>query len=109
MSLNGKRFLTPKAEAIKLRKNKDGSTTLTGVDGTENKSALKLTYNVKTGQFRGTFKLYAVNAKLKRLKSYTVRVTGYMIQDLGLKRSADLAFPSPTSGGPGYRPRRGRI
>ncbi|MBP5510301.1 MAG: hypothetical protein J6Z49_05235 [Kiritimatiellae bacterium] len=94
--MNGKRFLTPKAEAIKLRKNKDGSTTLTGVDGTENKSALKLTYNVKTGQFRGTFKLYAVNAKLKRLKSYTVRVTGYMIQDLGFG-TATLKNPK---GGP---------
>ncbi|MBO4287296.1 MAG: hypothetical protein J5985_03910 [Kiritimatiellae bacterium] len=80
---NGRKFTTEKPARIKLKKNKDGSTTVTGADGLDNVYSLKLTYNMKTGQFRGSFKLYAVNEAKKRLKSYTVKVTGYMIQDLG--------------------------
>ena len=94
--LNGRKFSVPKSVPVKLKKNKDGTATLTGVDGSANKCALKLTYNVKTGLFRGSFKLYALNAAQKRLKAYTVKVTGHMIQDCGYG-SATLRNPK---GGP---------
>ena len=84
---NGRKFVLPKATAVKLKKNKDGSMKITGDVGgnvgTTNPWSLKLTYNVKTGQFKGGFKLYAVNPSQKKLKSYTVKVFGYMIEDFG--------------------------
>ena len=46
-----------------------------------NRSAMKLTYTPKTGLFKGSFKVYAVQGG--KLKKYTVKVTGVVVDGEG--------------------------
>ena len=54
--------------------------------GKTNLSALKLAYTSKTGLFKGSFRVYALedasNGKMK-LKKYTVKVTGFVVDGKG--------------------------
>lgn len=89
---NGKKFAFNKAPTIKYKKyREDGETwyELVGLDDEKktNVSALKLTYNAKTGIFKGSFKVYVTNecctSGTPKLKKYTAKVTGCMIEGEG--------------------------
>ena len=58
-----------------------------------NRSAMKLTYTPKTGLFKGSFKVYAVQGG--KLKKYTVKVTGVVVDGEGTG-VGKLAKPSVT-------------
>ena len=58
-----------------------------------NLSAMKLTYTPKTGLFKGSFKLYAIQGG--KLKKYTVKVTGVVVDGEGTG-VAKLAKPAVT-------------
>ena len=53
--------------------------------GKTNLSGLKLTYTPKAGTFKGSFKVYALQGTgtSRRLKSYTVNVTGVVVNGVG--------------------------
>ncbi len=53
--------------------------------GKTNLSGLKLTYTSKTGQFKGSFKVYALQGtgKKKKLVKYTVNVIGFVVDGVG--------------------------
>ena len=53
--------------------------------GKTNLSGLKLTYAAKTGQFKGSFKVYALqgNGKKTKLAKYTVNVIGFVVDGVG--------------------------
>lgn len=96
--LNGRKFSTPKGASFKFKKGKGGTYTITSKGGADNKSALKLTYNLKTGQIKGSFKLYALNATNTKFKSYTVSISGIIIGDYA-NCAATMKKPK---GGPWY-------
>ena len=54
--------------------------------GKTNLSGLKLTYTPKTGQFKGSFKVYVLEGegKAAKLKKYTANVVGFMVDGVGL-------------------------
>ena len=81
--LNGRRFSTPKGASYKFKKGKGGSYKITSSGGIDNKSAMKISYNTKTGQFKGTLKIYALNFGNTKFKSHTVNISGVMIGDYG--------------------------
>ena len=88
----GTKFSFNKAPSIKYKKAK-GETyyELTGLDDTKktNLSALKLSYNVKSGAYNGSFKIYASNedsideGKMPKLKTYVAKVSGVVINGNG--------------------------
>ena len=53
--------------------------------GKTNLSGLKLTYTPKTGMFKGSFKVYALqgSGKKTKLKSYTINVSGAVVGGVG--------------------------
>ena len=53
--------------------------------GKSNLSGLKLTYTPKTGQFKGSFKVYALQGtgKKRKLAKYTVNVIGFVVDGVG--------------------------
>ena len=53
--------------------------------GKTNLSSLKLSYTAKTGQFKGSFKAYALEGagKSTKLKKYTVNVIGFVVDGVG--------------------------
>ena len=53
--------------------------------GKTNVSGLKLTYTAKTGVFKGSFKVYALEGEGKKtkLKKYTVNVSGFVLDGVG--------------------------
>ena len=53
--------------------------------GKTNLSSLKLNYSAKTGQFKGSFKAYALEGagKSTKLKKYTVNVIGFVVDGVG--------------------------
>ena len=53
--------------------------------GKTNLSSLKLTYKPKDGTFKGSFKAYALEGvgKKRKLKTYTVNITGLVIDGIG--------------------------
>ena len=67
-----------KAASVKL---KNGA--LTGIDDPKkpNLSGMKLSYTPKTGMFKGSFKVYALNGT--KLVKYTMSVTGVVIDGVG--------------------------
>ena len=81
---NGK-FALGKAPTVKWAK--DRTTNVSGLvvndsNGTAtNYSGLKLTYTPKTGMFKGSFKIYAVQND--RLKKYTAKVSGIVVNGTG--------------------------
>lgn len=78
----GQRWSFPKADVIKLVKDKVTKIPVLQVKSNGNSAALKLTYNAKDGTFKGTFKVYYLTDKGK-LKSQTVKVSGVMVNGVG--------------------------
>ena len=76
---------------VKVKENGDVRYDLAGLDDATkpNRSALKLSYAPKTGIFKGSFSVYATNAASlargvkPKLKKYSVKVWGLMIDDGG--------------------------
>lgn len=65
-----------------------------------NESALKLSYSAKTGYFSGSFKvytLYTTTAGVLKLKTYTVKVTGFVIDGKG-EGAATCSGVKPAAG-----------
>lgn len=88
VAVNGKSWKCLAAAAPKLVKDKaTGEYRLTGLDNAAkpNLSGLKLSYAVKTGVFKGSFKVYAVadSGDKKKLKKYTVNVSGVVVDGVG--------------------------
>ena len=88
----GTKWSFDKAASLKYKKNKaTGAYELLGLDDPKkpNLSGLKLSYTAKTGQFKGTFKLYATNGatapagKSPKLKKFTVNVAGFVVDGVG--------------------------
>ena len=50
---------------------------------------MKLTYTAKTGQFKGSFKVYALQGtgKKRKLAKYTVNVIGFVVDGVGYGRA----------------------
>ena len=92
LKAKGGKWVFAKAAKVKWGKLKTGGVGLT-VDtsgGKTNLSALKLTYTQKTGVFKGSFKIYAVQGG--KLKKFTVKVIGFVVEECGFGR-ATLAKP----------------
>ena len=72
------KWVFDKAASIKF---KNGA--LTGIDDPKkpNLSGMKLSYTPKTGMFKGSFKVYALNGT--KLVKYTMSVTGVVIDGVG--------------------------
>ena len=85
--VGGKKLDFGKAASLKYAKDKaTGEYRLTGLDDTTkpNLSGLKLTYTEKTGQFKGSFKVYATSDGAKpKLKSFTLNVIGFVVDGIG--------------------------
>ena len=84
----GKKIDFGKAATLKYAKDKaSGTYLLLGLDEPKkpNLSGLKLTYTPKTGQFKGSFKIYAKTGDAKpKLKKYTVNVIGIVVDGVGV-------------------------
>ena len=84
---NGK-WVFAKAATVKWAKDrvtKEYGIVVDDSKGKTNLSGLKLTYATKTGQFKGSFKVYALeekNGKTKLVK-YTVNVIGFVVDGVG--------------------------
>ena len=84
---NGK-WAFAKAATVKWAKDrvtKEYGLVVDNTKGKTNLSGLKLTYAAKTGQFKGSFKAYALeekNGKTKLVK-YTVNVIGFVVDGVG--------------------------
>ena len=84
---NGK-WAFAKAATVKWAKDrvtKEYGLIVDDTKGKTNLSGLKLTYTAKTGQFKGSFKAYALeekNGKTKLVK-YTVNVIGFVVDGVG--------------------------
>lgn len=93
---NGTKFSFDKAPSIKYKKfSEDGwkwyKLVIDDKDGERtNYNSLKLSYKYKTGAFTGSFKVYASNemsvdeGKQPKLKSYTVKVSGVIVDGAGI-------------------------
>ena len=85
----GKKWILPKGGAVKL--DRASGEYVDTKPGTGNPSGLKLTYNQKTGAFKGSFKVHAVvNGKLKK---YSASVVGIMVGDVGYGTATIKKFP----------------
>lgn len=62
-----------------------------------NLSGMKLTYTPKTGVFKGSFKIYALegSGKATKLKKYTVKVAGVVVDGVG---HGEATCKKPTAG-----------
>ena len=85
----GGKWAFNKAAGVKLSKDKTSAERDTS-KGKTNLSGLKLTYTPKTGLFKGTFKVYALEGAdgAKKLKKYTVAVTGVVVDGKGVGQAA---------------------
>ena len=54
--------------------------------GKTNLSGLKLSYTPKTGLFKGSFKMYALERG--KLKTYTVNVVGFVVDGEGIGQAS---------------------
>lgn len=93
---NGTKFSFDKAPSIKYKKfSEDGwkwyDLVIDDKDGERtNTNSLKLSYKSTTGAFTGSFKVYASNefavdeGKQPKLKSYTVKVSGVIVDGAGI-------------------------
>lgn len=85
----GGKWAFNKAAGVKLSKDKTSAERDTSKSKT-NLSGLKLTYTPKTGLFKGSFKVYALEGAdgAKKLKKYTVAVTGVVVDSKGVGQAA---------------------
>ena len=88
---NGTKWKFEKAPSIKYKKfNEDGYIfyDLIGLDDETkpNVSGMKLSYTAKTGMFKGTFKIYAVNEEgmMPKVKKFNANIIGFMINGEGI-------------------------
>ena len=90
----GTKWSLPKVPTVKYKKMKEDDYTwyeLTGLDDEvkTNVSGLKLSYTAKTGEFKGSYTIYASNesyvseGKSPTLKKYKVTVSGVMVDGYG--------------------------
>jgi len=85
IAVNGGKFVLDKSPTVKWVK--DRATNVSGLviddgNGTKtNYSGLKLTYTPKTGTFKGSFKIYAVQND--KLKKYSAKVSGIVVNGTG--------------------------
>ena len=91
----GGKWVFAKPAKVKYGKRKEGGIglTLDTAGGKTNLSAMKLTYTPKTGVFKGSFKIYAVQGG--KLKKFSVKVTGFVVDGTGFGL-ATLAKPKTT-------------
>lgn len=68
------------AKAGQIKMDKDGE--VYDKKESDNPSGLKLTFTAKTGLFKGSFKVYAIDAKGK-LKSFSATVNGIVVDGIG--------------------------
>ncbi|MBP5509566.1 MAG: hypothetical protein J6Z49_01460, partial [Kiritimatiellae bacterium] len=90
VAAQGGKWAFAKAASVKLKK---GALTVDTAKGRTNLSAMKLSYAPKTGLFKGSFKLYAIQGG--KLKKFTAKVTGVVVEDAGAG-VAKLAKPAAT-------------
>lgn len=90
VALNGAKWVLGKAASVKFATAKgstDKTKVLQGYDDPKkpNVSGLKLGYTAKTGAFKGSFKVYALQgaAGREKLRKYTVNVTGIVVDGRG--------------------------
>ncbi len=85
----GKKFTTPKATKYKFKKSTntppqliamDGNTVLDKVMDGVNRAGVKITYNAKTGQFKGSFSIYFINEAKAKIKSVKVKFSGFIFR-----------------------------
>lgn len=94
------RWQFAKAAKVKLARNRATNSSDLVIDsssGKTNLSGLKLTYVARTGQFRGTFKAYAlseVNGR-KKLTKHNVNVIGFVVDGKG---SGEASCRRPVGG-----------
>ena len=83
---NGAKWVVPKAGKVVYMK---GTSEVDPAKALENPSALKLTYAAKKGTFKGSFKAYSLEeyGDNKKLKKYTVKVTGFVVDGQGAGRA----------------------
>ena len=95
LKASGGKWVFAKPAKVKYGKRKEGGIglTLDTAGGKTNRSAMKLTYAPKTGVFKGSFKIYAVQGG--KLKRFTVKVTGFVVDGTGFGL-ATLAKPRTT-------------
>ena len=79
------------AKAGQIKMDKDGE--VYDKKESENPSGLKLTFTAKTGLFKGSFKVYAIDAKGK-LKSFSATVNGVVVDGLGYGTATIKKFGS---------------
>ena len=79
----GGKWSFDKAASVKYTKDKSTGTFDLVIDDTKgtNRSAMKLTYTPKTGIFKGSFKVYAIQDG--KLKKFTVKVIGVVVDGKG--------------------------
>ena len=67
------------------RETKEYGLVVDDKNGKTNRSSMKLTYTPKTGIFKGTFKVYALEGPdgKKKLKKYSVNVIGFVVDGRG--------------------------
>ena len=81
----GGKWAFNKGTSVKLSKDKTKAEWDTS-GGKSNLSSMKLTYTSKTGLFKGSFKVYALESATggkKKLKKYTANVTGVVVDGRG--------------------------
>ena len=80
----GGKWAFNKASSVKISKDKTNLEWDTS-NGKTNLSGLKLTYTPKTGLFKGSFKVYALEGfeGKKKLKKYSAKVTGVVVDGKG--------------------------
>ena len=76
----GGKWAFNKATTVKSMKN-EGRAEWDSSKGKTNLSAMKLSYTPKTGLFKGSFKVYALEGA--KLKKYTATVTGVIVDGVG--------------------------
>ena len=86
--VSGTKWQFAKAATVKWAKDrvtKEYGLVVDDTKGKTNLSGLKLTYTAKTGQFKGSFKAYALEEKNGRTKlvKYTVNVIGFVVDGIG--------------------------
>lgn len=95
--LKAGRWSFAKAAMVKL--SKDGtSVSVDQSKGRSNVSAMRLTYTPKTGIFKGSFRVYAlidVAGGKKRLKKYTVKVMGAVVDGEGCGVGSLKSYGTP--------------
>ncbi len=86
---DGKKFDIPKATKYKFKKSKnappqliamDGNTVLDHVKDGANRAGVKITYNAKTGQFKGSFNVYFINETKAKVKTMKVKFSGFIFR-----------------------------